>query len=250
MRVFLTGRVSMVTAKGSFDESDLPGTQGRLAFASLVLERSPKAREELADRVWDGEQLPDSWNTALDSLISKIRRLLSQIGLDGKEVLLQTAGSYQLVLPAGSWVDIEDATRRLDRAEGARRHGEMEQAVSEATVAAGIFRRPFLAGVGGHWAEAMRNRHRDALYRSYEVLTEGWRRNRDPGLAATVAQSAIDVNPFRESAYRLLMQAEAARGDRAAALLAYRRRCKMLRDELDTVPSPETEAVNREILAG
>ena len=245
--MFLTGRVGMVSDAGSFDESDLPGAQGRLAFASLVLETSPKAREELADRVWAGEPLPDSWNAALNSLISKIRRLLGQLGLDGKEVLLQTAGSYQLVLPAGSWVDVEDATRRLDRAEGARRHGRMPDAVSEATVAAGIFRRPFLPGVTGHWAESIRDRHRDALYRSYEVLAEGWCHNRDPGLAATVAQRAIELNPFRESAYRLLMQAESARGDRAAAILAYRRCCEMLSDELGTVPSPETEAVNQEI---
>jgi DNA-binding SARP family transcriptional activator len=43
------------------------------------------------------------------------------------------------------------------------------------------------------------------------------------------------------------MQAEAARGDRAAAILAYRRCADMLRDELGTEPSPETEAANREI---
>ena len=65
---------------------------------------------------------------------------------------------------------------------------------------------------------------------------------------STVAQRAIDLNPYRESAYRLLMQAESARGDRAAAILAYRRCCEMLQDELGTVPSPETEAVNQQIL--
>lgn len=246
--MFLTGRVSMVTETGSFDEASLPGAQGRLAFAALSLARSPLARADLADLVWDDGALPDSWSAALNSLISKIRRLLQTVGLDSRKVLLQTAGSYQLVLPSGSWVDVEDATRRLDRSEGARRHGHMTEAVSDATVAAAVFCRPFLPGVPGRWPESVREQHRDALYRSYEVLAEGWRENKDPGLAATIAMKAIDVNPYRESAYRLLMQAEAARGDRAAAMLAYRRCRDMLRSELGADPSPETEAANRALL--
>lgn len=246
-RVFLTGRLTVVGADGSFDEGDLPGTQGRVAFAALALHPSPLGRDQLADLVWGDDDLPDAWNAAINSLVSKIRRLLQGVGLDAKKTLIQMAGSYQLVLPTDIWIDVEDATRRLDRAEGARRHHDMSTAVSEATVAAAIFRRPFLPGADGRWVELVRDRHADMLYRSYEVLSDGWRENGDAGLGAAIAAKAIELDPFRESAYRLLMRAEATKGDRAAAILAYRRCRDVLRGELGVGLSSETEAIGRQL---
>lgn len=227
-----------------------PGIQGRVAFTALTLHNSPLARDQLAELVWGDEELPGAWSAALSSLISKIRRLLQQTGLDPRQVLVQSSGTYQLVLPADFWVDVEDATRRLDRAEGSLRHGDVVTAVAETTVVTAVFRRPFLPGALGRWVETVRERHLDALYRSYEVLAEGWRERGDAGLAAKIAQDAIEIDPYRESAYRLLMQAEVARGDRAAAIRAYRQCRQVLQVELGLEPSPATEAVNRSFSNG
>ena len=240
MRVFLTGRLAVETSEGSFDETDLPGTQGRVAFAALSLNRNPVARHELADIVWDSESLPDHWSSALNSIISKIRSVLRSIGLDSRSTLTQTAGSYQLIFPTSTWMDLEDAVRRLDRAAGALRHGDHERAVSEATVASGIYQRPFLPGADGIWIDTVRLRHRDALYHTSEILAAGWTKLGDPDLAATCARRAINTDPYREAAYRLLMNAEAARGDRGAALQAFEHCRRMLADELDVDPSRET----------
>jgi hypothetical protein len=54
--------------------------------------------------------------------------------------------------------------------------------------------------------------------------------------------------PFRESGYRLLMEAKAARGNVAEALHAYERLRVLLREELGVAPSPVVQAVHRRLL--
>jgi DNA-binding SARP family transcriptional activator len=226
---------------GSFVDGDLPGNQGRLTFAALAIERRPISHDQLAEIVW-GEQLPNRWKGSLAAVVSKIRTLVTSIGLDGRSVVHSSGSTYALVLPSSSWVDLEEAHRELDRAEGAWRHGEAEAATRHATVASSILRRPVLAGVESLWAEGVQTRHGDALYRSYITLSEAWNELGDHQLAATIASSAIDVDPLREVGHRSLVAAEVARGDRGAALRAFARCQQILHDELGVEPSADTKA--------
>ncbi|HJR24927.1 MAG TPA: helix-turn-helix domain-containing protein, partial [Acidimicrobiales bacterium] len=98
-----------------------PGRQGRLAFAYLVCERDRAVRrEELADLLW-GEQVPDSWPASLAAVVSRLRRLLGEAGLDGAATLVSAAGTYQLLLPPGAVVDLEQLRDLVADAEGAAR---------------------------------------------------------------------------------------------------------------------------------
>jgi len=239
VRIYLTGRLCVVGPGGSVGESDLSGNQARTAFAALVHERRPIQRDRLADIIWNGE-LPDTWNTSLNAVVSKLRRQLSRVGLDSKQVLTAAGGSYGVSLPSGAWVDTEDATRRVDRADGAMRHGDLPAALRDATVASSILRRPFLAGVEGDWVAGVRRVLHDGLYRSYVVLSSGWREQHDHQLASSTAEQAIQLDPIRETAYRLLMEAELARGDPIAALRAFDLCERMVRDEFDATPSSAT----------
>lgn len=242
MNVFLTGRLTVEGPGGSFDDAALPGNQARVALAALVHERVPLERDRLADIVW-GDDLPDGWSGSLSVLISKARNLMNRCGLDAKSILLSTAGSYAIRLPPGSWVDLEDAARRLDRAEGEVRHGNIPGALPEATVASSILRRPFLRGSEGTWIDGVR-RHQDAsLYRCYEVLADGWREQGDHRLAIEMAEQAIALDPMQETGYRLLMEAELARGDGIAALRAFERCEQIMKAEFGASPSPRTTEV-------
>ena len=72
--------------------------------------------------------------------------------------------------------------------------------------------------------------------------------NHEPTLAVQTAEELVTLEPFRESGYRLLMQAHAANGNRAEALRAYERCRVLLKDELGVSPDVETEAVYRDLL--
>jgi SARP family transcriptional regulator, regulator of embCAB operon len=228
---------------GTFEEADLPGNQARVTLAALAVERSPIGRDHLADIVW-GEDLPSSgWNPSLNSIISKIRSLLDRTGVDAKTVLTSSGGSYQLVLPSNSWVDIEDAVSRLDRAEGMLRHGDTASALPEATAASAVLRRPFLSGLYGEWVDTTRASLRLARFRCLEVLATSWLAEGDATLATIMAERAIELEPVRETGYRLLMEAELARGDAVAALRAFDRCESMVRNEFGLAPSSATLAV-------
>ena len=238
-RLYLLGGLRLDGPAGSITDTELPGNQGRIAFAALAVERRPLSHDQLADIIWD-ETLPTQWKSALAPVISKTRALISRTGLDGSDVLMSSGGAYELRLPSDIWVDLENALRRLDRAEGALRHGQHADAARDATVASSILRRPFLTGIDHLWADRVRDRLADALYRCSITLATAWNELRDHQLAATAARTAIDLDPLRELAYRLLIEAEAARGDRSAAIRAYSRCVEILAEELDTRPSPET----------
>ena len=72
-RIYLTGRLAIEGPKGIVDEGELPGVQGRVALASLVMARGPISRVSLANTVWGETSLPAGWDKALNSIISKLR---------------------------------------------------------------------------------------------------------------------------------------------------------------------------------
>jgi DNA-binding SARP family transcriptional activator len=245
-RLYLMGGLRFDGPSGSFTDADLPGPQGRVTLAALAVERRAIARGELAEIVWDG-RLPAKWEGALSTIVSKLRSLITAIGLDGKAVIATTGGTYALAPPADTWVDLEDAIRRLDRAEGALRHADLATATSEGTVASSILRRPFLAGIDGEWTDEQRRLQADRLYRSSITLARAWIDRADPALAATVAATAVRLDPLREIGHRLLIEAELVRGDRGAAGRALSTCERILAAELGVAPSPETLALGARI---
>lgn len=238
-RLYLTGGICLEGPDGSIVDADLPGNQGRLVLAILAVEHRPVGHARMAELLWD-DHPPERWKDALASVISKLRTLLTSVGIDGRDALGSAGGAYTLHLGSDAWIDVEDGLRRLDRAEGAIRHGDHAGAVADATVASAILRRPVLAGADGLWVERFRRRQTDACYRSLVTLADAWTRLGDHQLAATIAESAIQVDPLRELGHRLLITAEQARGDRAAALRALRRCELLLSEELGVRPSTAT----------
>jgi TolB-like protein/DNA-binding SARP family transcriptional activator/tetratricopeptide (TPR) repeat protein len=64
-----------------------------------------------------------------------------------------------------------------------------------------------------------------------------------------LARRLVDIDPTREPSHRRLMLAYAQMGERAAALHQYDVLRNVLRDEFDTVPDAETEALRRRLLS-
>jgi DNA-binding SARP family transcriptional activator len=245
--VYLAGNVAVEHGDVLVPEKRLPGRQGRLTLAALAWERARAvSMDELADIVWDGEP-PAAWQTALRALVSKLRTALDETGA---AVSIEHAfGCYQLRLPADAWIDVEAATATVHEAEAAFRAGELVQANGSALVANAIARRPFLAGDVGSWVERRRDHLRQVRVRALEVRARVALANRDPGGAASDAALVVELEPYRETAHVLLMQAHAAAGNTAQALEAYERLRMRLADELGSAPSPETESAFLELLA-
>jgi len=65
--------------------------------------------------------------------------------------------------------------------------------------------------------------------------------------AIAIAQRILALDPLQEEGHRMLMRLHAEAGDVAMALRQYDICCATLKRELDITPSPETEALHRQI---
>jgi SARP family transcriptional regulator, regulator of embCAB operon len=242
LRLYLTGRLVAELGDARFDERRLPGRQGRRAFAYLALERTrPVPIDELADAVWGTATPAGAWETALSAVVSKLRACLR--ALDTRCAITTAAGCYQLGLPADAWVDVEAARHALEEAESHARAERFRDVWGPANVAASIAERPFLAGVDADWIARVRQRLRETRVRALECLAAVARANREHPLAVQLAREIVDLEPFRETGWQVLMRAYAAGGNSAQALRAYDDCKKLLADELRVSPSPETDAI-------
>lgn len=238
-----------IEANGSrLDEQRFPGRQGRILFAYLAAQKGrPVPRDELAELLW-GEELPATWEKALRVLMTKLRALLEECGLDGSSVLTSAFGCYQLTLPEDAWIDVDAAHDAVEQAEQALAAGELGEARAQASAAAALARRSFLPGEDGFWVEEKRRDLREVLVRSLACLCEVSFGAGDLADAVRHSEELTELEPYRESGYRRLMKAHAAAGDPAEALRVYERCRRFLADELGTYPSPETEAIYRDLL--
>jgi SARP family transcriptional regulator, regulator of embCAB operon len=246
LRIYLAGNIALERGASLVPESRLPGSQGRLAFALLVAERSDAvAMERIAEVLWDGEA-PGAWETAVRAIVSKIRSVIAETGA---EAMIQHAfGRYQMRLPPNTWVDLEAAGAAVHESESALRAGDLAAANGAALVANAIARRPFLDGVDRGWVDQQRARLRDIQIRALVCRAEAAVRKGDPGGAVVDAERIIALEPYHEHAYVLLMRAHADAGNGAEALVTYERLRATLAEELGASPSRVTEAAFRNVL--
>ena len=248
VRVSLTGVVSLTVGGTTIAEDSFPGRQGRLLFARLVLaDNAAIPRDELAELLWPSGP-PATWEKALSVLVSKLRALLAESGLDAQSALVNVAGCYRLDLPEGTEIDVEAAEQAARASAAALVDGETERALALGLEALAVARRPFLADSDGAWVESVRRELADLADEALACATDSYLAAGRSAEAVRMAQEAVALQPFRESGHRRLMQAHAAAGNRAEGLRAYDRCRHLLADELGAYPSPETEAVFQQLL--
>ena len=241
-RIQLCGRIR-IALEGRRLEAGLPRGQGRLLFVYLVLNRvRALSRDDVAAVVWP-EEVPAEADASLRVLVSRLRRLLGADTIEGRSTL-------RLVLPQKSWVDLEVAARRIHEAEAATHVHEWSRAAAAASAAFIIAERGFLPESDAPWVLERRRWLEDLRIRALEcdgVASLGIGGS-ELAAAERDARRVVESSPFRESGYRLLMEALAARGSTAEALVVYERLRALLRDELGTSPSAPTQAVHRRLL--
>ena len=248
-RIYLAGSVAIEHGEHLIRERQFPGRQGRVAFVYLAVNRHRSIhRDELLGAIWPDEA-PAQTDSGLDAILSKLRSTFKSAGLPPAAAgVIVSSKIIALRLPPNAWIDLEAAANALDEAEGAIRRGDTVTAWSMANVAVVISKRPVLADIEAPWIESQRAALRALQMRALQVLVSVSANNGESLLALYHAREMIELEPFRETAYQLLMKMHADAGDRAEALRVFARCRALLRDELGVSPSPQTEAVYLKIL--
>jgi SARP family transcriptional regulator, regulator of embCAB operon len=241
-RIQLCGRF-VVRLQGRRVEDSLPGALGRLLFAYLVLNRlRPIDRDELLIAVY-GEEAPAGHRARLSVLLSKLRRITGSELVAGRSQL-------ELMLPEDAFIDLETALDALHRAETHVAKCEWAAAWGPASLAYDVASRPLLRGHDRPWLEAWRRRLDDVRLSGLECVAAASLElgGSEQAQAASCARRLIELAPFRESGYRLLMEALERSGNVAEALRVYDRLRITLREELGIPPSSAVQDVYRDLL--
>ena len=227
----------------------LPGGRAELVFAYLAVEHQREvSREELANALWP-ELLPDSWAAALRSVVTEVRRFFDDAGLPGNDLITSAHGGYQLRLPAGVTVDVDDAREQLSEARARFDRGDARRAADAASRAAALLDRPFLPRHDAEWAATIRQELEAIRNEALELAARAHAKARDPRAAKAAAERLVRVEPYSETAHRLLIEVLGQAGDRVGARRAYEQCRMLLHEELGLEPSEETEAMLRHALA-
>jgi SARP family transcriptional regulator, regulator of embCAB operon len=234
---------TVVERDGERLDGRLPGRQGRLLFAYLVLNRHRlTGRDELAGAIWP-RQLPAAAETGLNALISKLRRILGAGVVDGRAAL-------RLQLGEDARIDVEVAAEAAHRAESQVALGRWKHAWGPSLVAMFVAEREFLPGEDAPWIGEQRQHLTDVRIRAleaYAVAALGIGGTELPA-AVRAGRHLVGLAPLRESGYQVLMRALASQGNVAEALHVHARLCEVLRDELGISPCAATQAVYDHLL--
>src|SRR4051812_37312198 len=241
-RIQLCGHL-VVQIEGERVEASLPGRQGRLLVAYLLLNRDrPVRRDELIEALWPDAQ-PASGDALLRPPLSRLRKALGQGRIEGRSELT-------LALPDGAYVDWEAARTALVATREALATGDYRTASQRGAEAVEIAERGLLPGLEAHWIDERRRELEELRTEALEAIAIAGVAQGGPALADAerAARAAIEAAPFRESARAALMEALGAGGNVAEALRAYDDLRTMLRDELGTTPTARVVALYERLL--
>ncbi|MFI7135748.1 BTAD domain-containing putative transcriptional regulator [Nonomuraea sp. NPDC050153] len=242
VRVGVLGPLTLDSAAGP---TRVGGARLRALLARLVLDAGRAVRPAtLVEALW-GEVAPDDHLHALQSLVSRLRRVLGDA-----ELLASGPAGYRLAVEP----DAVDAVRfeRLVRA-GRHSYAQSRPAEAAATLreALSLWRGPALADVReAPFAAAEAERLERARLAALEDRVEA-----DLALGADLdlvaeLESLAAVHPLRERLHAQLIRALALNGRGAEALAAYQRIRGLLADRFGSDPGPQLQEAHLAVLRG
>lgn len=199
--------------------------------------------EELVDALWP-EAEGDAQHQALNVTLHRLRQLL------GHSEALVVQGGHMSLDPRYCWVDIPAFDHLLDEADHAESKGEKEKAAELTEKALDLYHGNFLAeDTKEDWAVSVRERLRRKFLRSIVNLVSHLEEARRCGAVIEWCERGLEVEELAEELYQRQMLCYKGLGRRAEALSVYERCRKTLAAALGVTPSPQTEAIHRELLA-
>jgi DNA-binding SARP family transcriptional activator len=199
----------------------VPGHAQRVvAFLAL---RSPATRAKVAGSLWpevDDRRAHGSLRTSIWHLHHRCPELLSTHG-----------GSLSLSKDVHvDVIDFEGLVRQVF---------EEPHDVPLADLAQDVIRRELLPGWYDEWVLVERERFHQRQLHVLEAVGDELLFRRKPGPALDAALAAVQAEPLRESARRLVIRVHLAEGNVCEAIRHYLQYLRLLRDELGVAPTEQ-----------
>lgn len=209
----------------------------RQLFQLLITNRrTPLDRDQICEALWP-EADPGAAQQNFKIALNALYQVLEPARDPGAEsaYILREGTAYGLRPHADLWLDADAFLAAVKAARG--RLAALQDALA-------LYQGEYLPDARYEtWAAAERERLAAIFLESADTLVERLIEQARPGEAIDLCQRILAQDNCWERAYRHLMLAFHALGDRGQVARAYQRCVQTLRDELDVDPAPETQAL-------
>jgi DNA-binding SARP family transcriptional activator len=225
----------------------MAGVLGRMILVRLSVAKGPIARDTLIDALWE-DHIPESVESVLNATCSRLRKGLTEIGLDGKEILISHHGSVEIQWPSGTQTDLYLAVDALEDAERAMKRHDFPEALQRAACAYEISQLDVLPGIERIWINEIRDRQREVLERSVLALTDIWYQLGGMWESLAMVKELLIISPYSQPAIQKVVRAYCSLGDVLSAHVAMKGFKERVQQDLGVEDFHELEDWFKELL--
>jgi WD40 repeat protein/ABC-type sugar transport system substrate-binding protein/DNA-binding SARP family transcriptional activator len=219
---------------------DIPSRAGQSLLAYLLLNAgTPQRRERLAGLLWP-DTSDENARHNLRTELWRIRKALGSRDAADHDYLLTEDLTITFNPDAQFWLDVNQLQRPTST------DGPLNDLIGQLT----LYQGELLPGFYDDWIVLERERLQAVFERDMKRLLERLCEEQRWATVLEWSERWIALGQTPEPAYRALMAAYAALGDRAKAVATYERCQAALEQELGVEPSPETRSLYDRLLRG
>jgi two-component SAPR family response regulator len=216
--------------------------KARSLFQFLLMNREQVVlKERLYEALWPGAD--EASPTSLRVAVHGVRRILSAPFDEGTAPVRLTFEDVGYMLSTTDvWVDVDEFAAACTDGRIGTAHGDHEAAAAAYRRAVELYRGDFLAQNNSDWMEEFRQWNRTCLLKALAALRSHALRQGDTDAAAMWCRRTLDVDPYHEDSYRILIADHFTRGEPGQAKLWYEL-CRRRLNELGATPDRTTRMV-------
>jgi DNA-binding SARP family transcriptional activator len=245
--LWILGDLRCATPAGEADVGALRGRQPQTVLARLAAALgAPVACTELGATLWRG-RWPVTWRTTLRSVVSRLRGGLLSAGWPAGDPIRSVLDAYVLTADGPMWLDAAFARRAVSTAETALAELRYDRAATAGEAAWQLAQRPPVLSTETWFGSRLARWMTDTAHRAALVTASAWLAAGDPVFATHFARGAVEVAPYREKGWRLLLEMHGRCGDAAAVAATFDEMTALFEADLGVSPHPATFAVYRRL---
>ncbi len=170
---------------------------------------------------------------------------------DSQYIINAGQGGYLFSPDAPIWLDIEEFEEQLKAAQAAERAGRWPEARESYQKAVYLYRGDHLSeDLYEEWTLAPREHWQELYLTALARLAECHARLGQYAQAIEGCRRLLELKPTNESVYRQKMLYHALAGEQSEALQTYQTCVKVLQEQLEVQPAPETRELYGQLLQG
>ncbi len=250
LQISTFGRFGLAAGGNRIPTEKWQRKQQSLTLLKLLAARVGRAvpREVLSEWLWP-EADERSGRERLKVTIYALRHQLRAAGLN--EEIIETVDGAYLLRREAVWIDVEAFDRCVTDGSARQRQEQWEAALHSYMEARRLYRGDYMEeNIHADWCAEERDRLREVHLEMMASMAECHAACDRYPEAVSLYRSILVDDPCREGIHRTLMTHLARLGHYDSAVAQYHHCARILAEELDVEPMPETRRLYERILAG